>query len=44
MKKVTMEKIESILENLEAQKEIILDENIMEQAKKPLEQMLVLAK
>lgn len=43
MKKVTMEKIESILENLEAQKEIILDENIMEQAKKPLEKMLVLA-
>lgn len=43
MKKVTMEKIEAILENLEAQKEIILDENIMEQAKKPLEKMLVLA-
>lgn len=44
MKKVTMEKIEAILENLDAQKEIILDESIMEQAKKPLEQMLVLAK
>lgn len=44
MKKVSMEKIEHILENLESQNEIILDEKIMELAKNPLEQMLVLAK
>lgn len=44
MKKVTIEKVEEILENLEAQKEILLDADIAEQAKKPLEQMLVLAK
>lgn len=44
MKKITMGKIENILENLEAQEEIILDEKTMEQAKRPLEQMLILAK
>ena len=44
MKKVTMGKIEHILENLEAQEEIILDERVMEDAKRPLEQMLELAK
>ncbi len=44
MKKVTLEKISEILENLEQQKEILLDEQIMEQAKLPLEQMLALAK
>lgn len=44
MKKVTMEKIADILDNLENQKEILLDEWIMEQAKLPLEQMLALAK
>ena len=44
MKKVTLEKIENILEKLDEQSEIILDDKIMEQAKNPLEQMLVLAK
>lgn len=44
MKKVTLEKIEHILENLEAQEEVLLKEDIMELAKKPLEQMLVLGK
>lgn len=44
MKKVTMGKIENILKNLDAQEEIILDDKIMEQAKRPLEQMLILAK
>ena len=44
MKKVTLEKIEYILENLESQKEIILEDKVMEQAKRPLEQMLILAK
>lgn len=44
MKKVTMEKIAEVLENLEKQEEILLDERIMEQAKRPLEQMLILAK
>lgn len=44
MKKVTMEKIVEVLENLENEEEILLDERIMEQAKRPLEQMLELAK
>lgn len=44
MKKVTINKIMNILENLETQDEIILDERIMEEAKRPLEQMLVLTK
>ncbi len=43
MKKNTLSKIEYILENLEKQREVILDEKVMEQAKTPLEQMLVLA-
>ena len=43
MKKVTLEKIEALLNNLENEEEIILDESVMEAAKKPLEQMLVLA-
>ena len=43
MKKVTLEKIEALLNNLENEKEIILDETVMDAAKKPLEQMLVLA-
>lgn len=44
MKKVSLSKIEHVLENLEEQEEIVLDESMMEQAKLPLEQMLVLAK
>lgn len=44
MKKVTLEKIADILDNLEKQEEILLDKRIMEQAKLPLEQMLALAK
>ncbi len=44
MKKVSLEKIVHIMENLTEQKEVLLEENIMEQAKKPLEQMLILAK
>ncbi len=44
MKKVTLSKIEYLLENLESQREVILEEDIMELAKNPLEQMLVLAK
>lgn len=44
MKKVSLEKIADVLENLSKQEEILLDERIMEQAKLPLEQMLALAK
>lgn len=44
MKKVSMEKIVEVLENLDKQEEILLDDRIMEQAKRPLEQMLELAK
>lgn len=44
MKKVTLSKIENILENLDSQDEVILNEDIMELAKRPLEQMLVLGK
>ena len=44
MKKITLEKIVEILEQLESKQEVLLKETIMEQAKKPLEQMLVLAK
>ena len=44
MKKVSLEKIAHVLENLSDQEEIVLDERIMEQAKLPLEQMLALAK
>lgn len=43
MKKVTLEKIEALLENLVNENEVILDESVMQTAKKPLEQMLVLA-
>ncbi len=43
MKKVSLEKIVHIMENLAEQEEVLLDERIMEQAKRPLEQMLVLA-
>ena len=43
MKKVTLEKILQILEHLEEQKEIVLEEHIMTQAKLPLEKMLALA-
>ena len=43
MKKVTLEKIEALFNNLENESEIILDESVMETAKKPLERMLVLA-
>lgn len=43
MKKNTLAKIEHILENLEKQSEVVLDKGTMVQAKKPLEQMLVLA-
>lgn len=44
MKLITLEKLESVLANLKNQQEIILDEELMEQAKKPLERMLLLAK
>lgn len=44
MKKVSLLKIEHVLENLENQEEIVLEESMMEEAKLPLEQMLVLAK
>lgn len=44
MKKVTLEKIGQILEQLEVQQELLLDAGTMEQAKRPLEQMLLLAK
>ena len=44
MKKVTLSKIEHILENLENEQEVLLAEDVIEQAKNPLEQMLVLAK
>lgn len=44
MKKITLTKIEHVLEELENQEEMILEASIMEQAKLPLEQMLVLAK
>lgn len=43
MKKVSLTKIAEVLQNLEQKKEVLLDEKIMEQAKRPLEQMLVLA-
>lgn len=43
MKKVTLAKIEHILENMEDISEVVLSESTMELAKKPLEQMLVLA-
>jgi quinolinate synthase len=43
MKKVSLKKIERVLENLEEQEEILLPEEIMEKAKLPLEQMLALA-
>lgn len=43
MKKVTLAKIEHILENLDDISEVVLPESTMELAKKPLEQMLVLA-
>ena len=44
MKKVTLFKIQQILENLEQEQEVLLPEDVIEQAKTPLEQMLVLAK
>lgn len=43
MQKSSLEKIERILENLEEQPELLLDGRIMERAKLPLEQMLLLA-
>lgn len=43
MKKVSLAKVEHVLENLEEQEEILLDERMMEQAKLPLEKMLALA-
>ncbi len=43
MKLVTLEKMLAVLEHLEEQEEIVLDDKLMEQAKKPLERMLVLA-
>lgn len=43
MKKVTLEKIENLLEHLESWPELLLDESIMERARRPLEQMLILA-
>ena len=44
MKKVTMEKILDIMENMDKHQEIILEDEVIELAKKPLEQMLILAK
>lgn len=44
MKKVSLEKVAFVLEHLEEQEEILLDAQMMERAKKPLEQMLLLAK
>lgn len=45
MKKVTLEKIEYVLENMGTGRcpEVLLDEQVMERAKRPLEQMLKLA-
>ena len=45
MKKVTLEKIAYVLENMGTGScpEVLLDEHVMEQAKRPLEQMLKLA-
>lgn len=43
MKKITLEKTESVLANLENQQEILLEESVIEQARWPLEQMLKLA-
>lgn len=43
MKLVTLEKIEKLLTNLENEKEIVLDDEVTDKAKKPLEQMLILA-
>lgn len=43
MKKITLEKAVYVLEHLDSQPEILLDERIMEQAKRPLEKMLKLA-
>ena len=44
MKLVTPEKMLAVLEHLEEQEEIVLDDSLMEQAQKPLQRMLVLAK
>ena len=44
MKKSTMDKIETILKDLDNQREVILSDDIMERAKLPLERMLELAK
>lgn len=44
MKLVTLERTLAVLEHLEEQEEIVLDEKRMEQAKKPLQRMLALAK
>lgn len=43
MKLVSLQKLKSVLEHLDEQPEIILDQALMEQAKKPLERMLLLA-
>lgn len=44
MKKITPEKVAYVLEHLEAQPQILLEEQIMERAKRPLERMLQLAR
>lgn len=44
MKKSTLEQVNYILEHLDEQKELELSERVMEQAKRPLEKMLLLAK
>lgn len=44
MKKVTLEKILHIMEHMDEHEEIILQSDVAELAKKPLEKMLVLAK
>ena len=44
MKKITLDNIGRVLERLEFEPEILLDAQMAERAKVPLEQMLVLAK
>lgn len=44
MKKVTLDKVHEVLKDIGHQNELILSEDIMEKAKRPLEQMLVFAK
>ncbi len=43
MKLITLDKLEYILGHLDTQQEIILDGELIDKAKKPLERMLLLA-